>query len=153
MPVSRFWTALRNLALALVNATLILLALCLWLGWRLTAEVHAVTGDVARTVTQNLTPVQPLRDEVALLTGQVAGLRADLAAAGDQATMPEAVKRLEAEAEQLQARLAALSQAAEHLTVDPGLLIDRAAAAAAGSFGDEAQRLRGCKAAATPGKG
>jgi hypothetical protein len=145
MPAPRVWTTLRNLILAIINSTLILLALCLWLGWRLTAEVHAVTDEVAR----NLAPVQPLRDEVAALGAEVAGLRADLASVGDQAgtALPETVERLGAEAERFQAKLAALSEQAETVATDPGLLIDRAVAAAAVSFGDQAQRLKGCTAA------
>lgn len=148
MPAPRFWTTLRNLILAMINATLILLALCLWLGWRLTAEVHAMTGEVAR----NLAPVQPLRDEVAALGAEVAGLRADLASVSDQAgaALPETVERLGAEAERFQAKLAALSEQAETVATDPGLLIDRAVAAAAVSFGDQAQRLKGCRAAPAP---
>lgn len=150
MPASRFWTAIRNLLLALLNATLILVALCLFLGWRLTAEIHAVTGDVAESLTENLAPVQPLRDEVAVLTGEITGLRADLASVRDGAgeAMPEAVERLGAEADRLQARLAALSQKAEAVAADPDKLIGRAVAAAAGRLGDEAQDLIGCKAAA-----
>lgn len=151
MPAPRFWTAIRNLLLAMINATLILLALCLWLAWRLTAEVDAVTDDLTR----NLAPVQPLRDEMAQLTDQVSGLRADLASVRDQAgaDLPEAVARLGAEADQLQARLAKVSETAQTVAADPGLLIDRAVAAAAASFGDKAQHLLGCTATAPEGEG
>ncbi|WP_299910213.1 hypothetical protein [uncultured Paracoccus sp.] len=148
MPARRLWPTLRNLILALLNATLILVALCLWLAWRLTSEVHAVTADVAGELAQNLVPVQPLRDEVAALTGEVAGLRADLAAVREGAALPEAVEQLGVAAEGLQARLAGLAEKTEAVTADPGLLIDRAVAAAAGKLGDEAQELIGCRAAA-----
>lgn len=77
--MSRFWRVLRNLLLAMINATLILVALCLWLVWQLTSEVNSITDDVT-----TLRPLQPLRDDVTALTGEIRGLRAEIAAAGDE---------------------------------------------------------------------
>ena len=40
------WATLRTLALAFLNATLILAALVLWLGWRTADAVHEASDDV-----------------------------------------------------------------------------------------------------------
>lgn len=146
MPVSRVLTVLRDLLLAMLNATLILLAICLWLAWRLTSEVD----DVARTVTENLQPLQPLREDISTLTDEVAGLRADLAAAGDRvagaAPASAALTRLATRAEALNARLAGLGERADAIAADPDQVFAQAAATAAAALGTELQQLAGCRA-------
>jgi septal ring factor EnvC (AmiA/AmiB activator) len=64
-----------NLALALLNATLILLALCLWLGWSALSKVEHITDDLAG-ITETILPV---RSEIRALTGQIAETRASIA--------------------------------------------------------------------------
>lgn len=144
MFAQRFGTALKNLALALLNATLILVALCLFLAWRLSAEVH----DVTEIVTDELTTIRPLRAEVAGMTDQIAGLRSDLAAMGDQtATLSsETLGRVRDRAEELQAQLDTLSQAVERITENPEILLDRAVTLAVERLGDEASELMACRA-------
>ena len=68
---------LRNLGLALLNATLILIALCLWLGWELASSVTTITSDFAAS----LVSIDPVREEIRELTGELAALRADIATA------------------------------------------------------------------------
>ena len=66
---------LGQLALALLNATLILLALCLWLGWGAASAVRDVSGDMA----MRKEVLTGLRDDLQGLTAEVAALRSDLA--------------------------------------------------------------------------
>lgn len=73
----RLGRALRNLGLAHLNAALILVALCHWLGWQLASTVKSITSDFAA----NLVSIDPMRDEIRDLTGELAALRADIATA------------------------------------------------------------------------
>ena len=66
---------LGQLALALLNATLILLALCLWLGWGAASAVRDVSGDMA----MRKEVLTGLRDDLQGLKAEVAALRSDLA--------------------------------------------------------------------------
>jgi len=63
-----------DLLKAMINATLMLLALCLFLGWKLVGSVQDVTGKVTEAVVQ-ITPVQ---DRIQDLRLEVVGLRSDI---------------------------------------------------------------------------
>ncbi|MFT5438253.1 MAG: hypothetical protein ACI9MJ_000111 [Alphaproteobacteria bacterium] len=56
----RLGRTLRNLGLALLNATLILVALCLWLGWELASTMTSITSDFAA----NLVSIDQVRGEI-----------------------------------------------------------------------------------------
>lgn len=144
----RLGTTLKNLVLALLNATLILLALCLWLGLRIASEVRGATENLSL----NLGLVQPLQQDAAAIATQVAGLRADLAAASDRVgeLPPEVIENLREKSDQLQAPLDKLSQIAERIAIDPGILAERAAIAAVAKLGQEAQQLRQCRLPSDP---
>lgn len=65
---------LKDLALALINATLILLAVCLFLGLRVADRAN----DVAHTFATALADLGPVRQSLDATTAEVAALRADL---------------------------------------------------------------------------
>ncbi|NOD34184.1 MULTISPECIES: hypothetical protein [unclassified Ruegeria] len=67
---------LKDLLLALLNATLILVALCLFLGWQLASKVESITAEFSETVQV----VAPLREETTNIRTELAALRDDLAA-------------------------------------------------------------------------
>lgn len=154
MAWTRIGRALGNLGLAMINATLILLALCLWLAWQLGSEVSAITDGIAG----DLLAVQPLRDDVTGLTEQIAALRSDLEIAGDQAGADavEALDRLRERSARLEDRLADLSGLVARISEDPGLLLDRGIALAVGHLGDQSRALLNCRAplpSSEPGSG
>lgn len=66
---------LKNLLLALINATLILVALCLWLGVSLTDNLRSLTDLVDR----GLEAVAPIREDMAGTRAELAGLRETVA--------------------------------------------------------------------------
>ncbi|MEM8630853.1 MAG: hypothetical protein AAGF74_06440, partial [Pseudomonadota bacterium] len=70
----RGWKVIRDLLLAMVNATLILVAICLFLAWRVSAAV----GDVTERFAENLELATPLADEVQAMTQELKDLRSDL---------------------------------------------------------------------------
>ncbi len=108
-----------SLVLAVVNATLILLALCLWLGWNVLAEARAVTGGLA----QGLARLNPVTAELSGLRSEVAGLRGDLAALHGQC---EGVAALSDRLAALDTRLEVAAAQLDAAVTDPGPLIDRA---------------------------
>ena len=108
---------LGQLALALLNATLILVALCLFLAWRVVTAADGVAASVA----QSMVELSPIREEMQGVTAGVANLRADLAALRDApgATLaPELtarVERLDARVGRMDARLAELGDSADEM--------------------------------------
>ncbi|KIC34931.1 hypothetical protein [Leisingera sp. ANG-S5] len=63
-----------DLAKALLNASLILLALCLFLGWKLMAAAEGVTANAAAIADQ----AAPLRTAITGLQSDVAALRSSM---------------------------------------------------------------------------
>jgi hypothetical protein len=105
--------------LALLNATLILLALCLWLAWHVLSEARAISGGLA----EGLAQVNPVTSELAGLRAEVAGLRADLAGAQAQG---EGVAAFSERVAALDGRLSEAAAQIDAAIADPGPLIDRA---------------------------
>ncbi|MFD0982804.1 hypothetical protein [Tropicimonas aquimaris] len=152
---SRLRRTLSDLLLAMLNATLILVALCLFLGLRLAGTVE----DVTERLTGNLASVAPLRDGVGEMTEELRALRADLAAVTTQAgeASSERVAALNARLETLDSRLetaqdrfAELGERIDSAIEDPSALIDRAVRAAADQT---AQNLAGMAGCALPASG
>ncbi|MEM6636114.1 MAG: hypothetical protein AAF667_09505 [Pseudomonadota bacterium] len=73
--MSRTLRIAKDLALAMINATLILIAVCLFLGLRLSDRVGAIANEFAA----GLVELDGMRSEVSDLRQEVADLRADLA--------------------------------------------------------------------------
>lgn len=108
-----------SLLLAALNATLILLALCLWLAWHVLSQARAVTGGLA----QGMARLNPVTTELAGLRAEVTGLRSDLAALPGQG---DGVAVFETRLAALDARVAAAVTQLDAVATDPGPLIDRA---------------------------
>jgi hypothetical protein len=110
-----------SLFLALLNATLILLALCLWLGWQALSEARAV----ARGLVERTALLAPVTAELAGLRAEVAGLQGEVAALAEGEAglaLAEFGDRLAG----LDGRIAAATARLDALAADPGLLVDRA---------------------------
>lgn len=136
---------LKDLFLALLNATLILLAICLFLGWKLAQSVD----DIKTGFAENLQQLSPLREQAEGIRTELAGLRDDLSAligqtgpldSAAQQRLAQTLDRLSQIEEKLsgtQARLAGLAD-------NPEALIDYAITTAAETATDQIQNLRGC---------
>jgi len=137
---------LKDLLLALLNATLILLALCLFLGWKLAQSVENVRAGFS----ENLQVIAPLRDEAQGIRGELAGLRSDLSAIRQQdiATLDAETRtklnsaldrlgNLETKLEETQMRLAGLVD-------NPEDLIDYAITTSSEAIGTQIRGIRGC---------
>jgi len=128
--------AMKNLILdllkAMINATLMLLALCLFLGWKLVGSVQDVTGKVTEAVVQ-ITPVQ---DRIQDLRLEVVGLRSDIV------SRPELA--VSAQLDTLDRRLAALQQDLAQLRRLPTEIIQGAAQTGAAEMAGQIARLTSC---------
>ncbi len=119
----------KNLALALMNATLLLAALCLWLAWGALSSAERVAaeiGDMAGAVL-------PLRAEIGAMTQELAAARAELAARDAEGARDTA--RIAASLEGIEARLDGLAASVATLTTNREALIERAVAGVFDRFG------------------
>ncbi len=121
------WT----LVLALLNATLILLALCLWLGWSLFSTVEHITDDVAEITGT----IRPLRAEIRDLTSQIGETRSNLAALREGGEDLQLCAALETQLASAEARVAELTDTLKGIEDDLYPAIEQAAGTAFGNLG------------------
>lgn len=133
---------IKDLALALVNATLILVIVALFL----TLKVVNKADDLTATFAQNLVQIQPLRDEVVAMSQEIAGLRADLntVVTGTDTLNGAAAQRLETRATALQTRLDDMQASMAKLSNAPYDIVDHAINSAADATADRVNDIRGC---------
>lgn len=138
----RLGRTLMNLGLALLNATLILMALCLWLGLGLASTVKSITSDFAA----NLVSIDPVRDEIRDLTGELAALRADIATAQNATGELRSQAALTASDKigALDVRFTAIANRLQAIASQPEVLVDDAIDRAAEEIKDGIADLRGC---------
>lgn len=139
---------LKDLLLALLNATLILLALCLFLGWKLAQSVETIRDGFV----ENLQVVAPLRDQAQGIRDEISGLRGDLAAIRDNASdLDFATKsRLSATLDRLndiESKLESTQTRLAGLVDNPEDLIDYAVTTSSEAAAAQIMRLRGCEPA------
>jgi septal ring factor EnvC (AmiA/AmiB activator) len=103
---------IRQLALALMNASLLLLALCLWLAWAALSAAERVSTHIKETV-QTVTPLREdlaaLTAEIAVTRDEVAALRAGKSADLDVAFLERQLARLHDQVKGLASSVAALT--------------------------------------------
>jgi len=135
-------TTLKNLGLAMINATLILIVLCLFLTWKITNRVDNLASNFA----QNLNIVAPLREDLQGATRELAALRSDLAALKTQSgdVSSATLQRLQDRMSQTQGKLETAQQSVRDLAQAPAQLIDHAIETAADEFAQRAKDIRGC---------
>lgn len=133
---------LKDLVLALLNATLILVALCLFLAWKVSSTVDGMVGTFA----QNLEIVGPLREDVQSMTSELGALRSDLAQIGSQTgeARSAAMARLQTRVDQMDTRLADARANLASLRNAPEQLIDQALEKTAQNFTQSVIDIRNC---------
>ncbi|WP_294229306.1 hypothetical protein [uncultured Shimia sp.] len=115
---------LKDLLIAMINATLILVAICLFFLWRLSDTAERVVASFA----QNLQIVQPLETKVDGLRREVANLRGDLAeiSLDSSALTAQAAERLQSRANALQLELEGINSSLARLADTPETLMQTA---------------------------
>ncbi|GAB5469370.1 MAG: hypothetical protein Kilf2KO_24000 [Rhodospirillales bacterium] len=141
---SRLGRTVRNLLLALLNATLILFALCLYLGLELATTVDSVTANISK----NLVGVESLRGDFQEMTSEMAALRADLKDSRSQpGGLPsEAADRLTDKLNAIDARMTAATSNLEAVVSEPTALIDHAVTSAATQIKQAVAEFQSCQA-------
>jgi hypothetical protein len=133
---------LKDLGLALLNATLILLALCLFLA----LMVVNTADDVASNFARNLIAVEPLRADFQATTDALASLRQDVAQLTTRSgeAQSAALLGISTRLEGVEADVAAARKAISDLSESPYRLVDHAIETAADSLAQKARNIRGC---------
>lgn len=139
---------LKDLLLAMLNATLILVVLCLVLALTVVNRASSLTATFA----ENLNVVEPLQQSVQDTGAEVAALRTDLAALRDPSQdvssatitrIQDRVTGLESKLNDMQASLASLRDA-------PKTLVDHAIATAGDQAVQSIGQIKGCVPATDP---
>lgn len=114
----------KDLLLAMINATLILVALCLFLLWQLSRTGERVVASFA----ESLQIVEPLEVKVEALRTEVSNLRADLAGISldSSALTTQTTQRLQSRADALQGELGDINTNLEALANTPDRLLQQA---------------------------
>jgi hypothetical protein len=130
---------LKDLALALLNATLILIALCLFLAWQVASTARDVTGRLS----EELADLAPLRGTVQDTKDELTGLRQDLAGLRD-GDGPAVSQQVQARLAVLEERLDMTAERLNALSGAPERLIDHAVETAADAAAQRVMAIRGC---------
>lgn len=115
---------LKDLLVAMINATLILVAICLFFLWRLSESAERVVASFA----QNLQIVAPLENSVDRLRNEVAGLRSDLASISldSSALTAQATANMQRRADAVQTELEGINSSLARLADTPETLMQTA---------------------------
>lgn len=137
---------LKSLALALLNATLILVALCLFLAWKVASTVDGLTA----TFTQNLEVVTPLKDEIGAVKQEIAATRDTLKTIdpGESLANIQLLEQVQTRLDKLDQRMASAGAAITDLKQAPARLLDHAIEESAAKFGAAVNDIRRCTPAA-----
>ena len=135
-------TTIKNLLLALLNATLILVALCLYLGWMLMQSAEQAADTFASAVGN----IAPIRNEVSDVRESVTGLRADLQLLAEQPGIlsENAEAALETRVNAIAARLDRLETSLGELADVPQNTVEAAIDRSADRAADLITQFRGC---------
>ncbi len=116
-----FGTTLKDLILALLNATLILIALCLFLAWQAFQSFQGISESFA----ERLLELAPLRADIQALTAEGTALRTDLQAVRNAAQTGSASVSpgLEARLTSLEERVSETSERVNQLLDAPEELL------------------------------
>ncbi len=133
---------IKDLALALVNATLILLAVCLFLGWQVFAAAERTSGNLATAVET----IRPLRADIAETRDELKGLRDDLAVirTGNASLESPAAQALEARVAALTGRMEQVDERIAEIGALRDTLFDQMLDAGTARLTRVAQDIRGC---------
>lgn len=147
----RLTRALGQLALALLNATLILVVVALFLVWRVAATVESATVAVTETASEQLARVTPVKDELSGLRSELAELRTSVAQLRsdttiDQAAVTSALRRIDGTRDRIDDAAAKIAPVVDAVASDPGRVVDRAVATGVAQAGAWLAHLRGCTA-------
>ncbi len=124
MQANAVFSVLKNLFMAFFNATLILIAVCLWFAWEVSGSLNSVVTQFG----QRLVSLEPVRGDVRALTDEIAGLREELSVLrqNSQEHDLEALQRVQSKITSLGEQASVTFENLNALTTQPEILIDHA---------------------------
>lgn len=131
---------LKDLVLALLNATLILIALCLFLGWKVSSTIDTMLMDFVRQVEI----VGPMRSDVQDMTDEIRGLRSDLAGLAAGVSDPQLLDRVQTRLSQVDGRVAAMGDRLDALLGLPEQMLDQSIEKLGLQAAHTINNIRGC---------
>lgn len=133
---------LKDLFLALLNATLILVALCLFLLLMVANKANSLTETFAK----HLQIVAPLQESVQTTGAEIAALRTDLAELKNQSgeVSSATMARIQDRVETMEAKLDDMKGSLAELRTVPERLLDQAIKKAGDQAVISVTRIRGC---------
>jgi len=130
---------LKDLVLALLNATLILVALCLVLALMVLGRMN----DFGTALAGQMTQARPLVAELSATRDELAGLRQDVAALREDAD-GSVRNELDDRLARLDARLNMVAGRMDGMALDPAQIRQQAVEATAQAVGLAISRIQGC---------
>jgi hypothetical protein len=132
----------KDLFLALLNATLILILLCLFAAWQLANTVESISANFAN----GLISISPLSGEIEAMTEELAAVRSDLGSLGDMSEdfRSESMAHIEVRLENMSDKIGGFANRVDQLVTNPDILIDYAVESAADEVKEGVAELRGC---------
>lgn len=140
---SRLGRTIVNLLLAMLNATLIIVAVCLYLEFRVLKEIDGITA----TFSENLIKIEPLRASVDKLSNEASGLRVELAelrASPRKIVTPATEELLTKRIDELNSQLTQVKAKFNGVIENPEILIDYAIEKGVNELASGLANLRGC---------
>jgi cell division protein FtsX len=136
--------ALKNLIVAMINATLILIVLALFLAWNVTNKADQIASNFARSIVT----VQPLREDIQGMTAELAAIRGDIAqiSGASEGVRSASLQRIAARLDQMEARAETARLSISELSQAPTKMVDYAINSAVDAVAQGAMDIRGCAA-------
>ena len=151
---NRLTRAVGQLALALVDATLLLVVAALFLGWSLAQKVERISEVTIASATQQIAAISPVADQVAGLKEDLGLLRADVAdlRLTEDGKIEQTASRIITKLDALEVELsdvnATLAPTFKAMSTDPGIVVDRAVTTSLAEVGAWITSLSSCHAPA-----
>ena len=137
-------TVIKDLFFALLNATLILIALCLWLAWQVSGAINSAASEFAG----RLTNIETVRADIGGLRTEVAAFRSDLANldTGTGENTSVAVARIQSRLNALEQRVGTTFDKLEAVAAHPETLVNYAVDRTAEQIKGGVETVLQCKA-------
>ncbi len=141
----------KNLALALINATLLLVALCLFLGLMLTSRIDTAKTAISNRVVSALSSIQPLQEDVSSLRGDIVSLKVQIASLSGAAPaqLQELTDQVSASMTKLDNHITQLNARLDDFSADPQAVMDHTIHTAMAEATRSLAAIRGCAPSAT----
>ncbi len=149
---NRFTSALKNLVLALLNATIMLILLCLVFAYLTARQINGLTDTMTTAFAENLITVEPVKEQLVLLNDNVTGLRSDVQAirTATGAVRDEKLEAIQIRLDTMATNTADMRNKMRQITEEPDVIVGAAVSSAVGELTETLVALRGCAPLSLP---